>query len=347
MRHGNGSNLAIVTTLACLAALAALSWSTGTQDDALVVYCSHDSVYSEEILREFEQRTGIRIIVRFDTEATKSLGLINLLIAEREHPQCDVFWNNEVLGTMKLHELGLLQPYRGSGYERIPAAFKAEDGSWTGFAARLRVYIVNTQQMEPTPEAVAERLSEAPSADLSRIAVAKPLYGTTLTHYSALWHELGAEPLQAWHRTTRDRGLLEVNGNSVVKDLVAAGQCDFGWTDTDDFFLAVDDQKPVEMVPVQLPSGSTICIPNSVAIIRGSTRQKQAQKLADFLLSEEVETRLANSRSRQIPLGPVDENALPKEVRQLTTAASQGIDLTALQNAHAACLEWLQAEYLQ
>jgi iron(III) transport system substrate-binding protein len=134
MKLRNGSWLATVATLLCLGMLAALSWNGGAKQESLVVYCSHDSTYSEDILRDFERKTGIRLIIKFDTEATKSIGLINLLIAEREHPLCDVFWNNEVLGTMKLHRLGMLQPYQGAGFRRIPDAFKAADGSWTGFA---------------------------------------------------------------------------------------------------------------------------------------------------------------------------------------------------------------------
>jgi iron(III) transport system substrate-binding protein len=96
----------------------------------LVVYCAHDSIFSEKILRDFEQRTGIAVALRFDTEATKSLGLTELLIREKDAPRCDVFWNNELLGMLDLQQRGLLLPYQGAGHARIPAAFKAADGAW-------------------------------------------------------------------------------------------------------------------------------------------------------------------------------------------------------------------------
>src|SRR5688572_10530229 len=54
----------------------------------LVVYCAHDAVYSEPLLREFESRTGIALDIRFDTEATKSLGLVELIRRERDNPRC-------------------------------------------------------------------------------------------------------------------------------------------------------------------------------------------------------------------------------------------------------------------
>lgn len=347
MKFRDRSWLTIVVTLICLGMIALLSWNGGADKDALVVYCSHDSTYSEAILRGFERETGIRVIVRFDTEATKSIGLINLLIAERDNPQCDVFWNNEVLGTMRLQKLGLLQPYKGAGYERIPTKYKAEDGSWTGFAARLRVFIVNTENMPATREAIYERLNSSAENSLSRVAIAKPLFGTTLTQYAALWSESGGEEVMWRHRAQRDRGLLEVNGNSVVKDLVAGGRCDFGWTDTDDFFLAVDDEKPVDMVPVLMTCERAICIPNTVSIIRGTRRLSSAQRLVDFLLSVEVESRLAGSPSRQVPLGPVDPKKLSKDVNRLSAWAKRGVDLKSIGDAYSDCLGWLQGEYLQ
>lgn len=312
--------------------------------DPLVVYCAHDSIYSEEILRRFEQKTGIPVVIKFDTEATKSLGLLQQLIAEKRNPRCDVFWNNQVLGTMDLVDEELLHPYKGPGYERIPAAFKDPEGRWTGFGARLRVYIANTDSMAATPEAIDERLQ---SDDLSRVAIAKPLYGTTLTHYSLLWHLWGGDELKKWHRETRQRGLQEVGGNAQVKNLVAAGTCDLGWTDTDDYFGAKDAGLPVEMLPIRVDGGATISIPNSVAIIRSTSRLEQAQRLVDFLLSEETELQLSRSTARQIPLGPVDESKLSPDVRQLKEWAADGYDLNTLAGSRQECLAWLMEEYLE
>ena len=64
--------------------------------------------------------------------------------------------------------------------------------------------------------------------DFERFAIAKPLYGTTLTHYSALWDLWGGDKLRLWHKESRARGLREMNGNAAVKDIVANGTCGAG-----------------------------------------------------------------------------------------------------------------------
>lgn len=334
--------------LSAVGLMAVALWWLRPRQDALVVYCAHDAEFSEPILKEFERRMGIPVVIQFDTEATKSLSLIQRIKAESNQPQCDVFWNNETLGTMDLAEGGFLECYKGSGYERIPEKYKDSEGRWTGFAARLRVLIYHKEKLPegsvPDTEAeVVKLIEEKPS----EFAFAKPMFGTTLTHYSAMWREWGGEKLQEWHRELVKNGGQEVAGNAKSKDLVAGGNCRAGFTDTDDFYVAYDSGKPVGMIPVRLKEGGTICIPNTVGIVKGTDRQESARKLVDYLLSEEVEVLLAKSAARQIPLGKVVEAKIPSEVADLMDEAGEGIDLRELGGARGECLAWLQKEALQ
>lgn len=320
-----------------------------TYKNALVIYCAHDAVFAESILKDFEKETGIHFIVRYDTEATKSLGLVELLKREKDAPHCDVFWNNELLGTADLAEQGLLEPYQGSGWKRMPEQWKDAEGRWTGFAGRLRVFISDREK------AMADRspcfpivpsLEEMTEAACARAAMAKPLYGTTLTHYTVLWHEWGPEKLKTWHAKARQYGLREVNGNAVVKDLVASGQCDIGLTDTDDYFEAADKGAPVTMFPVRV-GDRAICIPNTVAIVKGAPHQDAARRLVDYLLSAKTEMALARSKSRQIPLGPLEGTTLPNDVRDLYEIAANSVPLKDLGKARAECLTWLKSIYAE
>ncbi|WP_299468084.1 extracellular solute-binding protein [uncultured Gimesia sp.] len=312
------------------------------QNEAIIVYCAHDAIFSEEILNAFEQKTGIKVEPRFDTEATKSLGLTNLIIREKEHPRCDVFWNNQTLGTVALKEQGLLEAYQGDGYQRIPEKFKDPDGYWTGFAARLRVYISNTEQLSASKESIEQKLA----GPLNEVAIAKPLYGTTLTHYTVLCDAWGLEGLKQWHQSLQERGIQETSGNASVKNLVASGACVLGFTDTDDYFVAVDEKQPVAALPITV-NEQVILIPNSVAIIKGTKKRKQAELLIDYLLSAEVELKLAKSQSRQIPLGDVNWEQVPEEVSKFRIYIEKAYPLTNLVKQREITLAWLKSEYLK
>lgn len=308
----------------------------------LVVYCAHDSIFADDIIRQFEASSGIKVDVRYDEETNKSLGLTNLLIAEQRQPRCDVFWNNQTLGTIRLKKLGLLGAVDPQMLERIPAAFRDPDNHWCGFAARLRVYIVNTEKMKATEPDVQTALQ---ASSLSNAAIAVSLFGTTYSHYAVLADQLGMDGLKSWHQSLRDRGIREVRGNGAVKDLVAEGACDLGFTDTDDAFAAIDAGKPVTMLPVRLENGKTICLPNSVAMIRNCAHPAEAEQFIRYLLSAEVEVALANSASRQIPLGPVDAQKLPPEVREQLPWAADGISLSGAAEQDEQVLKWLTEIY--
>lgn len=354
--------------MAVLIAMGTSYWfALSSGPSPLVVYCSHDSVFSEPIIEAFEKETGIEVVFVPDTEASKSLGLTQRILAERDQPRCDVFWNNQQLGTMDLAAAGVLEPYQGPGYQRIPVGYKDAEGLWAGFAARMRVWIVNTDKMEATRKAVENAIEKGAGAKgtetetLSHVAIAKPLYGTTRTHYTVLWDVKTGDRLKQWHKDWRDRGVLELTGNGTVMREVGAGNVDLGLTDTDDYFVAKDDGKPVAMVPAwvavkvdqnkasqDVKAGEyQIVIPNTVAIIKGTNQRENAQRFVDYLLSKKVELMLAKSKARQIPLGDIDDEHLPAEVRALRNFVKTGYPLSDLHASREACLKWLRQEYGQ
>src|SRR4051812_33268531 len=68
-----------------------------TKSSNLIIYTSQDQQFAEPILNEFTSQTGIKVRAIYDSEAVKTVGLANRLLAEAAHPQCDVWWSNEAL----------------------------------------------------------------------------------------------------------------------------------------------------------------------------------------------------------------------------------------------------------
>ncbi|MCA9005780.1 MAG: ABC transporter substrate-binding protein, partial [Planctomycetaceae bacterium] len=96
-----------------------------------------------------------------------------------------------------------------------------------------------------------------------------------------------------------------------------------------------------------LVEDKALLIPNSVAIIKGTKRQKQAEALVDYLLSAEVELELSQSQSRQIPLGEVDWDLVPEEVQKFRPYVKQAYPLSDLVKQRTLTLDWLKSEYLK
>jgi iron(III) transport system substrate-binding protein len=268
----------------------------------VVVYTALDQDFSEPIFAEFTKETGIVVRPKFDTESTKTVGLAQAIIAERERPRCDLFWNNEILNTLRLEREGLLRPYRSPQAGAFPAGAKSPDGMWYGFAARARVLVVNTNQIseERRPKTIRDL---ADPQWYERCGIAKPLFGTTATHAVCLFVAWGdAEAKEFFDGVKRNARIM--SGNKQVAEAVAAGTLAFGLTDTDDALVEIERGMPVAIVYPDQDVGAvgTLFIPNTLALIKGSPNPKEAEKLVDYLLSSAVERKLADGPSGQIPL---------------------------------------------
>ena len=94
-----------------------------------------------------------------------------------------------------------------------------------------------------------------------------------------------------------------MSGNRQVAEAVAANQLAFGLTDTDDAIGEIAKGMPVEIIyPDQRPDElGTLFIPNTLALIKDSPHPKEAEKLLDYLLSPDVERKLAEGPERPDP----------------------------------------------
>ena len=89
----------------------------------------------------------------------------------------------------------------------------------------------------------------------------------------------------------------------------------------------------------------TLFIPNTVAIIHGSPNQAGARKLVDFLLSPEVEAKLAQAESHQIPMNPQVHAELPKEFVTRKEAKAMDVDFEKAADLWDEVQEFLRKEF--
>ena len=338
-----GFTEAIRNRAAVIVLILCLSSCTGGGGPEVVVYVSLDELYSRPILDEFERVTGIRARVQYDSEASKTTGLVNRLIAERNRPRADVYWSNEVIQTVRLKREGILAPYISPMAEDYPSHFKDPEGYWTGFAARARVIIYNTDLVDEPPASIRD-LTDAKWK--GRAAIANPLFGTTAAHAAALFAAWGDEEAKAFFLALKANDIAILPGNATVRDLVARGEFAVGLTDTDDANGAVLDGFPVRWHLAENDGvlHETLVLPNTVAIVKGGPNGEYAKTLVDYLLTPEVEETLAASRAIQIPLNP--EAATPKNVPEIGGITRMEIDFAAAADAWPRVAIFIEEEFL-
>ncbi len=293
--------------LAALAAATALTAACARRpsERTVVVYTSADQEYAEQVLAEFRRRhPDVLVVPRFDTEATKTTGLVERLRAERGDPQCDVFWSSEVFLTQKLADEGLLQPWTSEVVEDWPEAHRDRERRWYGFSARARVVAYSPSRVSDPP---ARWLDLADPRFRGRLVMADPNYGTTRGHV-ALWFALwGEERATRFLRDLRSNGLRIVRSNSQAVREVADGLADLALTDTDDVWAAQRNGYDVNLVYPRHgegPGEGTLLIPNTVSLVAGRPRSTDAIRFAEFLLSDWCQALLLRSDSHNVPILP-------------------------------------------
>src|SRR4051794_23888431 len=265
-------------------ALLLVSCNRSTPPKEVVLYTAVDEPVARPILDDFTKQTGIRVVLKTDTEASKTAGLVQTLRAEKSNPQADVFWNNEIFHTIALADEGVLAKYEPPGAQHVPAQFKDPQGRWTSVGLRLRVIAVG-----PKGEGVATVEDLAKPAYKGRIAIANPAFGTTSGHIAALFVAWGKDDAEEFLRDLKKNDVKLLGGNGEVVKQVAAGNIDAGLTDNDDVDSMIREGGKLKAVPARTGADpGTLAIPITVALVAGAKHDAEAKQLIDYLTSPEV-----------------------------------------------------------
>lgn len=277
------------------------------------IYVALDEQFSRPLLDRFAQELQLDLTQRHDTEAAKTVGLVSALIEEKGNPRASVFWCNELAQVVRLAQMGILAPYDSPAARDLPVRWRDPEHRWNAFAARARILIVNTELL-PDPSSWPKSYLDLVDAKWKgRCAVAKPLTGTTLTHFTALRLALGDDAFGKFLDGMFQNDVQFLQSNGATMRAVRDGQLAWAFTDTDDYHVAkLKGHKVACVFPDQQEGGlGTMLIPNAVGLVANGPDQEGAKKLIDAIVGKQTEALLAAAEGAQLPLrtgvaGPKD-----------------------------------------
>ncbi len=272
-------------------------------NQTITIYCSVDQIYAEKLIAEFEKsHPDITVQTRFDTETTKTTGLVQRLRTERANPQADLFWSSEIFQTITLANENILASFDSPKVHDWPVTYRDKDRRWYAFAARARVIAYDPSRTTDPPRYWRDL---AKPQYKNRIAMADPVFGTTRGHI-ATWYTLwGKNEFDHFLHQLKENNIRIVVSNSQTVRELLQHSVDFAITDTDDVHAANRNGNHLAIIYPKHGDGprqGTLLIPNTLAFIAGRPQSPALRSLAEFILSEESERLLYRSDARNIPI---------------------------------------------
>jgi iron(III) transport system substrate-binding protein len=259
--------------------------------------CLFDPDKLAVIFETFKAQYGVDVTC-LDMSSGEALERIR---AEADNPQGDVLFGTTNLSHVNLAADGLLEPYKGVGWNQLPdGALKDPDGAWSGFYYGVIGFACS-------PERLAEIGADCPSSwqDLldpiyqGEIVIASPAAsGTSYTVLSGLVQLLGEDGAFEWYQQFSANVAQFTESGSAPAKLAAAGEFAVGIAFTHD--IQVQQDNGLDVI-INFPSEGTPFEIGGISIIKGARNLAAAQAWVDYVFSPAFQ-RYHNDVAHRIPV---------------------------------------------
>jgi len=225
----------------------------------LVVYSGRSESLVEPLIEEFEQKTGIKVNVRWG----KTAELAATLLEEGAHTPADVFFAQDPGGLGAVSTM--LTSLPDDILNRVDARFRDPKGDWVGVSGRARVVVYYTQRLAPddlpqdlwgfTDPKWKGRIGWAPT---------NASFQTMLTAMRVVW---GEDKAQQWLEGILANEPSVYPKNTPIVAAVGAGEVDVGFVNH--YYLYRFLKEEGEDFPARnyfLPGGG----PGSLVMVAGA-----------------------------------------------------------------------------
>lgn len=288
---------AAVLVLALLAAAPVAQ----AQDQSLVVYSGRNKGFTERLLKQFTETTGIQVQVRQGPDSQ----LLATLQEEGAASPADVYWANSTGGLAAATNDGLLTPLPQELLSK-PARFVPEGGQWVPVTTRFRVLAYN-------PEKVKEADLPKSVMDLPKLEQFKGRIGWTPTYpafpdfVTAMRVQEGEAAAKSWLEAMQKLEPKAYPSNPPMLEAMQAGEIDLALTNHYYVYRILANAKAegtepkVAIYHFEKGDVGNLALVTGAAVLKTSKKPELAQKFVEYLLSPEAQA-LAAETARDYPL---------------------------------------------
>ena len=298
--------------------------AASAEQEALTLYNGRSEELIGPLIEQFTADTGIPVQVR----SAGSGELAAQLITEGDASPADVFLSQDAGALGALTKEGLFATLPEQTLARVPEAYRASDGTWSGLSGRVRVVVYNPQLVDEAPDTIDEVVAGDFAGGRIGYAPTNASWQSFVTGLRVLRGEDGA---RAWLEAFAAQEPVAYEGNSQVRDAVDAGEVQIGLINH--YYLGeLIAEKGGENVTARnqfMAPGDPGGLVNvaGAGILGSSDQQVQALALLDYLTGERAQEFFAQ-QTFEYPL--IEGVSAPEGLPSLESLDPPAIDLSDL-----------------
>lgn len=214
--------------------------------------------------------------------------LASKLLEEQSSPKADVLINSDTLTMESLAAEGIFAPNSSATVAAIPAALRAEDGSWTSLTLRTRVIMYNTELVKPE-ELPTSLLDLTDPKWKGQIGAADSTNGAMMANLVGMRSLLGEQVTSEFVQGLVANETQFFGSHTDVRKAVSAGELKLGFVNHYYYYLSKAEGAPVGIIFPDQGEGQMGVHVNSTnaGLIKGGPNPELAQLFIDFMLSPE------------------------------------------------------------
>lgn len=323
-------NILIISMLA-----PSFAWAAG---DTLIIFSGRSDKFVKPVLEKFTAKTGIKTVLHTGS----STALLNKLRLEGKRTEADLYISNDAGNLQAGSDLGLFKSMSAHLYNSVPDNFRATDGSWLGLSARARVLVVNKTAQEV--DFVKSVFDLADPRLKGKLAITHSGNESYIAGVTVYMESAGVEKTQNWLEGMKSNvGGQVFNKHSKIVKAVADGKKSVGLVNHYYIYrhFAKHPDAPIRIVMPDQGKGGMGVAWNvaGAAIVKHSGKIKSAEKLLEFLISEQGQKDFAEANSEY----PVRKGvATASEIPPADSFAIAKVPMSLLGKKRAATLDLIE-----
>lgn len=282
----------VIALVVIAAAVGIVLAATGSDENALVIYNGRSHYGDEQVFRDFEEASGVKLEIRGGTAPE----LFERLQREGSDSPADVLVTTDLANLWRAEEAGLLMTVSTPTLEaNVPEQLHDADGAWWALSTRLRIPVVSTERVEPGVVDSYESLGDPQFKGRTCLRTSTSEYNQSLVadFLAKRGEEATRDLLQSW----MDNKPKIYNSDGEMLGGMAAGECDLGLANHYYLARAIKDDPDFPVAPAfpdQDGAGAHANV-SGAGVVASSDRVEEATALIEYLTTPEAQ-RLIVSR---------------------------------------------------